>query len=91
MIEALKNRFPPFRDERSLKLAVESVCAEFGKVASLRILPASRAVGLQCICYLRLDSIAAETALKSRLEIIEFGSELLFFVEVDDEWTGPIA
>ncbi len=91
MIDALKDRFPPFRDQRSLKLAIESVCAEFGNVASLKILPASPAVGLQCICFLRLDSAAAETALKSRLQVIEFGEELLFFVEVDDAWTGPKA
>jgi hypothetical protein len=87
---ALKNRFPPFRDERSLKLAIESVCAEFGKVTSLRILPANRSVGLQCSCFLQLDSAAAEDALRSNFELIDFGTDLLFFVDVDEEWTGPL-
>jgi hypothetical protein len=90
MNNALKSRFPPFRDERSLRQAIESVCAEFGKLASLTILPASRAVGLQCTCLLRLEPAAANDRLRSRFQVIDYGSELLFFVEVHDEWTGPV-
>jgi hypothetical protein len=89
MNNALKTGFAPFRNEESLQSAIESVCAEFGKVASLSILPAARAAGLQCTCVLRLDSDAAQNELKSRFEVIDFGAELLFFAEVDDEWTGP--
>jgi hypothetical protein len=88
MHNVLKSRFPPFRDERSLRSAIESVCAEFGKVASLTILPADRAVGLQCTCILRLDTSEAETQLRSEFSVIDFGTDLLFFVEVDEEWTG---
>jgi hypothetical protein len=91
MNNALKNRFPPFRDEGSLKRAIESVCVEFGKVTSLRILPANRAAGLQCICIFQLDSAAAVAALRSNYEVIDFGTELLAFVEVHDEWSGAIA
>jgi len=88
MDNALKSRFPPFRDERSLRSAIESVCAEFGTVASLIILPADRAVGLQCTCLLRLDNSEAENRLRSKFSLIDFGTDLLFFVEVDEEWTG---
>jgi hypothetical protein len=88
MHNALKSRFPPFRDERSLRSAIESVCAEFGTVASLIILPADRAVSLQCTCILRLDTSAAEDRLRSKFSLIDFGSDLLFFVEVDEKWTG---
>jgi hypothetical protein len=91
MNTALKSRFPPFLNERDLRSAVESVCAEFGKVKSLTILPANRAVGLQCTCLLQLESAAAEIALKSKFQVVDFGSELLFFTEVDDAWTGPTA
>jgi len=86
---ALRNGFPLFRNERELRSAVESVCAGFGKVVSLTVLPASKAVGLQCTCILRLDSSVAEDRLRARLNVIEYGTDLLFFAAVDDAWTGP--
>jgi hypothetical protein len=88
MQDALKKGFPPFLNEHSLRLAIESVCAKFGKVASLTILPAQRAVGLQCTCFLRLDSSAAENELRSRLQVIDYGADLVFFVELDEIWSG---
>lgn len=78
-----------FRDERSLRSAVESVCGEFGKVASLVILPADRAVNRQCTCLLRLDSSVAEAALRAKLDVVDFGTDMLFFAEVADDWAGP--
>jgi hypothetical protein len=86
----LKKRFTTFRNEQSLRCAIESVCAEFGRVTQLKILPATRYSSLACACFLRLDSVHAEIALKSTYDVIIFGGELHFFVEVDEEWDGPI-
>lgn len=92
MNNALKNGFPPFRDEQSLRSAVESVCARFGRVASLKIQAATRAegAGLHCACFLRLDPPAAAATLKSKLDVICFGSDIAFFADVDEHWTGPV-
>ena len=92
MNRALKSRFPPFEDEQSLKSAIESNCASFGKVVALKIFPARREpeFGLRCACFLCLDTAEAETELKSKLKVIEFGDELAFFADVDEKiWTGP--
>lgn len=86
---ALKNRFPPFRNELDLQRAIEDICSRFGKVASLTILPASAAFGLQCTCLLRLESSAAEHELRSKFNAIDNGNGLLFFATVDEAWTGP--
>jgi hypothetical protein len=88
MTDALRNRFPLFLNEQSMRLAIESVCADFGKVAHLNILPAMRGSSLRCACSLRLDSAAAEAALKSKLQVTERAGELHFMVEVDERWTG---
>jgi hypothetical protein len=92
MNHALKSGFPPFQNEQSLKSAIESVCAKFGKMAKLKIYPARResGSGLRCPCFLRLDTSEAETELKSNLKVIEFADELAFFANVDEEtWVGP--
>ena len=39
--DALKTGFPPFVDEHSLRFVIESVCAKFGSMKSLCILPAT--------------------------------------------------
>ncbi len=88
MNNVLKKRFPPFLNEPSLRLAIESVCADFGKLRYLKILPATRGTGMHCACFLRLDSAAAEDALKSRLHAIEFVDEVHFLADVDERWTG---
>jgi hypothetical protein len=89
---ALKDGFPPFQNEQSLRSAIESICARFGKIAKLRILPPRQEPrsGLRCACFLRLDTLEAEGELSSALKIIDFGDELAFFANVDEEkWTGP--
>ena len=88
MNNALKTGFPPFTDEQGLRSAIASVCAKFGSVKSLRILPATREEGLQCACLLRLDSPAAELALKSSLFVGEFHPDIVFMADVDEAWTG---
>lgn len=91
MHNLLKNGFPPFRNERALRSAIESVCAKYGEVVSLRILPPS--VGPQntrrCTCFLRLDSEPAEPRMMRELDVFNFGSSLAFFADVDENWTGP--
>ncbi len=89
MNNALKTRFSPFVDERSLQLAIESVCAKFGRVTYLNILPASRRSTLSCTCFLRLDSPTAVKKLKSKLKVIEQAGYLRFDADVDEKWTGP--
>ena len=90
MNAALKARFAPFTNEQSLRSAIELVCAEFGSVTYLKILPASRRAGLACACFFRLDSAAAEFELRSRYRVIDFAGDLHFIADVDDKWTGPI-
>jgi hypothetical protein len=89
MHNALEQRFPPFLNEQSLRSAIESVCADFGEVTYLKILPASGGANFHCACFLRLDSAAAEAALKSKLHVIEFAGDLHFFADVNEKWTGP--
>jgi len=89
MTNALKNGFLPFLNEQGLRSAIESVCAEFGDVKYLEILPAKLGPNLQCACFLRLDSAAAHVALRSKLNVIEFDANLAFFADVDERWTGP--
>lgn len=89
MNKALKNYFPPFRNEQSLRSAIESICAKYGKVTHLHILLVKTGEVRQCSCFLRLDSAAAEAALRSRHDVIEFAGDLHFFVDVDEQWTLP--
>lgn len=89
MTDILRNRFPLFLNEKSLKLAVESICADFGKVRHLAILPAMRGSSLHCPCSVRLESTAAAAALKSKFEVMEYAGELHFMADVDERWTGP--
>ena len=88
MTEVLRDGFPLFLNEKSLRSAIESVCAEFGKVKYLKILPAMRGSSFHCACSLRLDSVAAEAALKSRLQVMEYAGEVHFLADVDERWTG---
>ncbi len=92
MNNALRSGFPPFLDEQSLRTAIESVCAQFGRVAFLTIHPATRAPGsgLHCACFLRLDPADAAVKLKSKLDVIYFGADIAFLADVDERWTGPI-
>ena len=91
MNNALKNGFPLFVDEHSLRRATESVCAKFGKVKSLEIFPASRdsrGGGRNCLCLLQLDAPKAHAALQLELKVSTFGSDLAFVADVHEKWTG---
>ena len=88
MKTTLRERFPPFVDERSLRAAILSICGEFGTVRQLSILPASAGSGLQCACFLQMDVPDATAKLRAKLHVTEFGDELAFFADVDEAWTG---
>lgn len=88
MTEALRNGFPLFLNEKSMRSAIEAICADFGKVKYLNILPAMRGTSLHCACSLRLDSAQADAALKARFQVMEHAGELHFMVDVDERWTG---
>jgi hypothetical protein len=93
MNNELRTRFPLFLNVESLRSAIEIVCAQFGTLKYLEILPPARASGsqtLQCICLLRLDSAESEAALMSKLEVEEFGGYLVFFADVDERCTGTL-
>jgi hypothetical protein len=93
MNRTLKSGFPPFVDEAGLRSAIESVCAGYGRVAALKIQPATRkaGAGLHCACFLRLQPAEAAFKLKSRLDVLYFGPDIAFFADVDEAWTGPVA
>jgi hypothetical protein len=86
MHDALKNGFPPFLNERVLRLAIESVCAKYGKVASLRILPPSTGPRntRRCTCFLRLNSEPGHMRMMKELEGFHFGDAFAFFADVDE-------
>lgn len=88
MTDVLRNSFPLFLNEKSLRLAVESVCAEFGKMSYLAVIPAMRGKTLHCACSVRLNSAESAAAMKSSLDLMEYAGELHFMADVDERWTG---
>ena len=91
MNNALKSEYAPFLTEQSLRSAIENICSKFGRVIHLEILPAKLGPNLQCACFLRLDSAAAQTILRSRLQVVDFDGTLACFADVDDGWMGDRA
>ncbi len=88
MNDALKARYPLPSNENHLRTAVEGICAEFGKITSLNILPADDDSGPQCLCLLRLDSPNAEVALKLKRQVFSYGDDIAFFASVAEPWIG---
>ena len=86
MNNALKSGFPPFLNADDLKAAIESVCAEFGKVTVLKILPTGRARNRQCLCLLHVDSATTEKELVSRFSVFRSPRNLYTFVDVDEDY-----
>ena len=94
MNEALKAGFPLFRDEHTLRYAVDLLCGKYGKVKSLRIFPVTMDTwtgALHCLCLLQLNPPQAETALRSKQKVSTVGASLAFVADVDKEWSGPRA
>jgi hypothetical protein len=90
MNNVLKSGFSAFLNEQDLRSAIGSVCAEFGKVTYLEMLPVTRVTPRQCLCFLRLDSASAEDELRRKLHINRFADDLYFFADVDDNWTRSV-
>ena len=89
MESSLANRFSSCPNEDSLRSAIESVCAEFGKLRTLRIFTARDDHGRpRCLCLLQMVTTEAEEALKSRLDVFEYGTSLAFWVDVDEGWVA---
>ena len=89
--DALRNDFSLFKDEVSLRSAIESVCAEFGKVITLSIALAPKVRQEQdrrCCCILRLDTDAAEDALMRTLKVFHIDIGLAFLANMDKQWGG---
>lgn len=66
MQEALSSRFSPFANMTELRIAVEEICSEFGRITEFEILTEPTSSGMQCACYLRLKTPKAENALLKR-------------------------
>jgi len=87
MESSLANRFSSCSNEDSLRSAIQSVCAEFGKLRTLRIFNARDEQGQpRCLCLLQMVTAEAEEALKSKLDVFEYGTSLAFWVDVDEGW-----
>jgi len=87
MYSVLKNNFSPFQNEQSLRLALVSVCAPYGKIKSLEIFPPhqdSTKGQLTAFCLLQLDSATAQAGLRLQHQLGTFGDHLAFYVDVDD-------
>jgi hypothetical protein len=95
MNNALKEGYPPFENEKALELAIASVCAKFGKVKSLQIIPTTRnsqakpEAPHQCLCLLQLDLPKADNDLKLAFKMSTFANDLAFFVDLNEKWKGP--
>jgi hypothetical protein len=91
MQNALKNRFPPFLDEHSLRSAIESICSPYGNITRLKIGRPVRhfeSDAIQCECFLSLDSKTAEAMLKISYNVSDFPEGLQFFAEVAVGYDG---
>ena len=89
MNKTLRSRFPLFRNEASLRVAIEEICAEFGKVSHLTVLRSDSVQSSpQCVCFLRLESPTAESKLKNTLNVFEFGGDITFLANNDEQWTS---
>ena len=80
-------RFSSCPNEESLQSAIQTVCAEFGKLRTLRIFKVQDDQGRRrCLCLLQLVSPEAERALRAKLDVFEYGTSLAFWVDVDEAW-----
>jgi hypothetical protein len=80
-------RFSSCPNEESLRSEIQTVCAEFGKLRTLRIFTARDDQGRpRCLCLLQLTTPEAEDALRSKLDVFDYGSSLAFWVDVDETW-----
>jgi hypothetical protein len=69
-------------DTASLRSAVGTLCAEFGRVTKLDVFTMTEAQKKRALCFLRLESAAQENQLIADLGASRFGDDLLVIVEL---------
>ena len=81
------------RDVASLKLALQTLCSEFGRVTRLDILTAMHEDTQQAICFLRMECPEQEQRLMKTLGVGRFGGEVVFVLNLSvpatSEESGP--
>lgn len=78
-------------DIATLQTVLRKMCARFGSVTQLNILPAAHAGKHQALCFLRMASEEEEQQLMSGLGIGRFGGELVVVVDLRAEQPSPTA
>jgi len=78
-------------DIATLQTVLGSMCARFGTVTQLSILPAAHAGKQQALCFVRMASAEEEQKLMSGLGIGRFGGELVVVVDLRAERPSPAA
>jgi hypothetical protein len=69
-------------DIATLQTVLRTLCAPFGSVTQLNILPAAHAGKQQALCFLRMASEEEEQKLMTGLGIGRFGGELVVVVDL---------
>jgi hypothetical protein len=69
-------------DIATLQTVLGAMCARFGTVTQLNILPAAHAGKHQALCFLRMATEEEEQQLMSGLGIGRFGGELVVVVDL---------
>lgn len=69
-------------DIATLQTVLGAMCARFGTVTQLNILPAAHAGKHQALCFLRMATEEEEQKLMSGLGIGRFGGELVVVVDL---------
>jgi hypothetical protein len=70
------------RDAAGLKLAVQELCAEFGRLKRIDVLTVAEAEQRRALCLLRMESAAQEQELITSLGASRFGEDVLVVVDL---------
>jgi hypothetical protein len=65
-----------------LQSAMQSLCASFGDISRLDILPASHLGRRQALCFLRMDTREQEEKIVHELGVGRFGGDLILVVDL---------
>ena len=78
-------------DIATLQTVLSRMCARFGSVKQVNILPAAHAGKRQALCFLRMETEEEEQKLMSGLGIGRFGGELVVVVDLRAEQPSATA
>lgn len=73
-------------DSGALRAALGALCAAYGPIARLDILPTFQAGRQQALCFLRMASQDQEQRLMDQLGFGRFGGEIVIVVELRARW-----